>query len=130
LSLHDALPISAGGLSFWESTVQIDTRSGRFQVSNPGGNVNRNGIIEPSPFSNATARRPQQNAVSTGVSTTNGLTDGVIELGGDGDSGPGGLTANSQLLLPYGTGVSTNTFTLKAYAWRRSAGAGSNIASG
>lgn len=107
--------------------MQIDTRGGRFAISNPGGNVARNGIVEPVPFSTITAPTPQQNAPSTGVVTTNQLTDGVIEMAGDGATGPGGLTANSLQMIPYGTGSATNTFTMKAYGWRRTGGVGANL---
>lgn len=91
----------------------IETRSSKFQISNPGGNSTAASIVEPLP----SLTSPDIAAVSTGVTS---VGDGVIALGGGSAGIPGGIVApNSLILVPYGAGSSTQTFTMKVYAWRR-----------
>src|SRR5438105_2097653 len=83
-----------------------------FQIGNPGGNSTAATIVEPLP-----QLAPPGTAVSTGVTTAG---DGVIAMGEQITSGgAGGMTANSLMLVPYGAGTATQTYTLKVYGWRR-----------
>jgi len=75
--------------------VQIDTRSGPYFITNPGADSTAATITEPVP------------------TTTAPSGDGTIKYG----SKEGGLVPNGVVLLPYGTGSATNTFTMKVYGW-------------
>lgn len=92
--------------------MQIDTRSMPFQIGNPGGNSTAGSIVEPLP----------QLAVP-GTTTTSGVTtagDGIIAMAEQiSQGGFGAMTSNSLMLIPYGAGSSTQTYTLKCYGWRR-----------
>jgi len=77
----------------------IETISPPFAISNPGADVTTSSITEPSP----TATTP------TG--------DGVLSIGG-GETGQGGKVSNGLLIVPYGVGSATNTFSMKIYGWR------------
>jgi hypothetical protein len=81
--------------------VQLDTRSGTFLVTN-SANVTASSITFPVP----------QTATPSG--------DGVIEMGGT----VGALAPNGLILVPFGVGSATNTFTMNAYGWRRTVGGG------
>jgi len=83
--------------------VQIDTRSGPFVVTN-SSNVAAASITFPLP----TTLRPSG--------------DGVIAMGGD-QMHQGALAPNSLMIVPFGTGSSTQTFTMNAYGWRETTGA-------
>lgn len=83
--------------------MQIDTRSGPFAVTN-SSNVSAASITFPLP----TLTRPSG--------------DGVIMMGGD-QMHMGALAPNSLILVPFGTGSATQTFTLNAYGWRETTGA-------
>jgi len=90
-----------------------------FVLSNPGGN-STGGAGEPVPiFIN-----PPADPAPTGVTNAD---DGVIamaEMLSPNGSGFGAMTANSLMLIPYGAGSATQTYTLKAYGWRATAGQG------
>ena len=75
--------------------MQIDTRGGPWRITNPTADSTASSITEPVP----TPIAPSGNGV---------IKYGVKE---------GGLVPNGVLLLPFGTGSGTNTFTMKCYGW-------------
>jgi hypothetical protein len=101
--------------------VQIDTRSMPFDIGNPGGNSTAGSIVEPLP----------QLAIP-GTTTTSGVTtagDGIIAMAEQiSQGGFGAMTANGLMLIPYGAGSATQTYTLKCYGWRRTLGKGETAA--
>lgn len=81
--------------------VQIDTRTGPFQIANPvNGNTTASSITFPVPTTSPPAG------------------DGVIPMG----ETIGQVAPNGLMLVPYGAGSATNTFTLNAYGWRKTTG--------
>lgn len=85
--------------------MQIDTRSSPFFISNPTGNVTTASITFPVP----TLVKP--------TPTPNPNGDGVIEMGQG-----GGMSAQGLMIVPYGAGIATNTFSLSCYGWRPTEG--------
>lgn len=90
--------------------MQIQTLSSAFEVANRGGNSTAGSIVEPAAFAALSpGQNPKNQAVTSGVTS---VGDGVIALGNYAAE-----ANNSVVILPYGAGSSTQTFTLKAYAW-------------
>lgn len=86
----------------------IDTLSNEtWALTNPGGNFTNNGYP---------TRVPTLLAPPLGATAGTGLQkqgDGVIAMGHGGNYSP-----NNLILLPFGAGVATNTFTMKVLGWR------------
>lgn len=81
------------------SHVVIETPSNNFHIVNTT-DVTTSSVTEPVP----TVVKPSGT--------------GVIEMGFN-----GGVAPNGVMLVPYGVGSATNTFTLKVYGWRPTLGA-------
>lgn len=82
--------------------MQIDTRAGPFAITNPTANITAASITNPVP------------------TLTEPTGDGVLNIG----SPEGGITPNGLLIIPYGVGTATNTFTMNVYGWRHTSGYG------
>ncbi len=78
--------------------MQIDSRSSKFEVTNTA-NVTAASITFPVP----TITKPSG--------------DGIVHLGDGGALAPNGL-----MIVPFGAGSSTNTFSMNVYGWRRTLG--------
>lgn len=86
--------------------MQIDSRSAPFFITNPGGNATVATALNPSPQ----AARPSG--------------DGVFGMGAS-LSGPavdGGMAPQGFLLVPFGVGSATQTFSMNVFGWRHTIG--------
>lgn len=76
--------------------MQLDDRTGPFQIAFPGGNSTAATIVEPVP----TLTRPSG--------------DGVIDF----HSEYGGVAAQKIRVVPYGVGTAAQTLLMNLYGWR------------
>lgn len=70
--------------------------------------------------------RPTANATATSITKpvptlTKPTGDGVFDLGGRQE---GSISAPGLVLMPYGAGAATNTFSMAVYGWRSTLGSG------
>jgi hypothetical protein len=88
--------------------VVIDELSGpNWALTNPGGNATANG------FPSRVPSVAGPSLVAAGVVKAG---DGVVAIGDQGQYGP-----RSLLLVPFGVGAATNTFSLQVLGWRATA---------